>query len=59
MKKANLSLDEAQKTTLLTLMNYQLEGRYPDNFISSPGKEKAAEYMNQTKELLEWLMQRL
>lgn len=58
-KKANLSFDEAQKTTLLTLMNYQLEGRYPDNFISSPDKGKAAEYMNQTKELLEWLIQRL
>jgi len=59
MKKANLSLNEAQTMTLLILMNYQLEGRYPENFIGSPGKEKAAEYMDQTKDLLEWLMMRL
>lgn len=59
MKKANLSLNEEQNMILLTLMNYQLEGRYPENFISSPGKEKAVEYMNQTKDLLEWLMMML
>ncbi|MGE5457880.1 MAG: HEPN domain-containing protein [Methanococcaceae archaeon] len=59
MKKANLSLDEKYQLTLVTLMTYQLEGRYPDNFISSPAKEKAIEYLSQTKELLEWLVQKL
>ncbi|MGE5499031.1 MAG: HEPN domain-containing protein [Syntrophothermus sp.] len=59
MKKAKLQLDEKHLLVLAALMTYQLEGRYPENFISSPGKEKAVQYMNQTKELLEWLMLQL
>lgn len=59
IKKANLELDDSQKTTLLILMHYQLEGRYPDYYISNPGKEKADEYIDQTKKLIEWLTQKL
>jgi HEPN domain-containing protein len=57
--KANLILDKDRNLILVMLMKYQLEGRYPDNNISSPGEEKANEYFHQTKELLEWLIQKL
>jgi HEPN domain-containing protein len=59
MNKTKLALSEEQKLILVTLMTYQLEGRYPDYLISSPGKDKASEYLKQTKDMLEWLMQKL
>ena len=57
--KSKLSMDERQELILVALMNYQLEGRYPDNLTTRPNKEKTTEYLNQTKELLEWLVQKL
>jgi hypothetical protein len=41
------------------LLKYQLEGRYPDNEVDSPGQESSEEYLKNTKELLEWLIQKL
>lgn len=55
----DLSLGEPQMKFLGILLKYQLEGRYPENEIDSPGKEKSEEYLKFTKELLEWLIQRL
>ena len=40
-------------------MKYQLEGRYPEYKLSIPPKEKANDYLKQTKELLEWLVEKL
>ena len=40
-------------------MKYQLEGRYPENKLDSPSKKKSKVYLNQTKELLEWLVKKL
>jgi len=57
--KTTLSLNTAQKELLVTLMIYQLEGRYPDYPVQNPGKGKSTMYLVQTKELLEWLEQRL
>lgn len=56
--KSSLLFDEKQNLILVILMKYQLEGRYPDNYISSPSKEKSNDYLIQTKELLEWLIQK-
>lgn len=41
------------------LLKYQLEGRYPENEIDSPVKEISEGYLKDTKELLEWLIQKL
>lgn len=57
--KTKLQLDEKHKLFLAVLMKYQLEGRYPEYKLSVPSKEKAKDYLNQTKELLEWLVKKL
>lgn len=56
---AGLELDDAQLKFLTILQKYQLEGRYPGDEISIPGTETAEKYLQETKELLVWLMQRL
>lgn len=40
-------------------MKYQLQGRYPDYNPKIPSKEKAKEYLNKTKEILQWLIKKL
>ena len=54
-----LALNDSQMQLLGILLKYQLEGRYPENEINLPAKEVTEDYLKQTKELLEWLMQRL
>lgn len=56
---SNLVITEPQMQFLGILLKYQLEGRYPDNEISSPELTTAEKYLKETKELLEWLMQKL
>jgi HEPN domain-containing protein len=55
----DLLLDNSQMQFLGILLKYQLEGRYPENEIDSPTKEVAEDYLKQTKELLDWLIQKL
>jgi HEPN domain-containing protein len=57
--KSDLQLKEKFQLLLVSLMKYQLEGRYPEYKLDPPNKEKTREYLNQTKELLEWLVQKL
>ncbi len=40
-------------------MKYQLEGRYPDSDYFIPDIIHAKEYLERTKELLEWLNKEL
>jgi HEPN domain-containing protein len=54
-----LALNDSQMQLLGILLKYQLEGRYPENEINLPAKEVTEDYLKQTKELLEWLIQRL
>lgn len=55
----DLTLDDSQMKFLGILLKYQLEGRYPENEIDSPGMEVSEGYLKETKELLEWLIQKL
>jgi len=55
----NIILDESQMQFLGVLLKYQLEGRYPENEIDLPAKEVVEDYLNQTKELFAWLIQKL
>lgn len=54
-----LVLDDSHVQLLGILLKYQLEGRYPENEIDSPTKEVSENYFKQTKELLDWLIQKL
>ena len=41
------------------LMNYQLQGRYPDYNPQIPSRIKAEKYFEKTQELLQWLKEKL
>ncbi|MBU2444441.1 MAG: HEPN domain-containing protein [Bacteroidetes bacterium] len=58
-KNSDLVFSPDQINFLGILMKYQLEGRYPENSISSPSVKIADKYLSQTKELLEWLKNQL
>lgn len=56
---ANLEVDQEFHELLNVLMVYQLEGRYPEYYPDIPTTEKAEYYYNNTKKLVQWLMQKL
>jgi HEPN domain-containing protein len=55
--KVNLS--EEQKDFCGRINLYNIESRYPNLFIPSPNLQKAKEYYEQTKEIVEWLERQL
>jgi HEPN domain-containing protein len=57
--KAGLEIDDKQKLYLSALMQFQLEGRYPDYLLNSPTKEKSLDYLQKTKDFLQWLIEKL
>lgn len=59
LSKTDVVLEERSEEFLGILMKYQLEGRYPDYVMDKPSKEKVSEYFKITKELLNWLMNKL
>lgn len=58
-ERANLVFNENEEIFLGILMNYQLQGRYPDYNPSVPDSMKIAEYLNQTENLVRWLEAKL
>ena len=58
-EKSSLPLTESQKDFFSVLMQYQIEGRYPETFPPRPQKKDALQLLNQTKEIAAWLMQKL
>jgi len=48
LKKIDISLEEKIEFHLAILMKYQLEGRYPENLISSPSKVESEKYISTT-----------
>ena len=58
-EKAGLIFDEEIEIFLGILMKYQLQGRYPDYNPVLPDSMKVNDYFNQTKNLLQWLRERL
>lgn len=59
VEKTGLSMNSEQESLIGSLMVYQLEGRYPEQFPSIPSKEGALEILKKTKELHQWLMKEL
>lgn len=58
-KKADIELPEDKQQICQILMKYQLEGRYPESFPRNPDTALVHEYFEKTKELLEWLKEKL
>ena len=59
IEKTDLDLSESQLLLCDTLMFYQLEGRYPGFNPRIPSKIKSKEILMQTKDLLQWLKEKL
>lgn len=58
-EKAGLEYKHDNDIFLGILMKYQLQGRYPDYNPKIPGDATIQEYLNKTKELLQWLTKKL
>lgn len=58
-ENAGLVLEEDTQIFLGILMRYQLQGRYPDYSPVLPDYDKVNIYLNQTKDLLQWLKMKL
>jgi HEPN domain-containing protein len=56
---AELEFDDQAQLFLGILMKYQLQGRYPDYDPILPDQQRVKEYLNKTKEMLQWLKMKL
>ncbi len=56
---AKLEFDEDSQIFLGILMKYQLQGRYPDYNPILPDMIRVDEYYQKTKNLLQWLKEKL
>ena len=56
---SNIKMEDNDLQLIAILMKYQLEGRYPEYSPTIPPKEQLTGYLNKTKDLLEWLIQKL
>lgn len=57
--KTNHTLPESYYDFLPRIMVYNIEGRYPDYDFPQPSKETTSEYLKTSKEIIEWLLQKL
>jgi HEPN domain-containing protein len=57
ISKVNLSPEQNDFCGRINL--YNIEARYPNLSIPSPAFQKAKQYFEQTKEMLEWLIEQL
>lgn len=54
-----LNMDAAQSSFIAIISQYQLEGRYPEHYLSVPSRDEADELLSQTKRMFKWLMEKL
>jgi len=57
--KSGITVSDEQAGLMAKLMQFQLEGRYPDYTISTPSPQKTEELLKGTKEFLKWLIEKL
>ena len=58
-KKAGLTLSADQSQLLITANKFATAGRYPDPEKQGPSKKKTEEIVNETSEVMKWLIQKL
>ena len=56
---AQLEMNPTHKDILAVMNEFNLEGRYPLEYVSPPSIEEATEYMQKSYEVMQWLMQKL
>jgi len=59
IEKIEISIDDDIFNLFGILMNYQIEGRYPDYEPERLSVDETIELLKKTKEVLKWLMQML
>lgn len=57
--KASINLPEEMQLIIQILMKYQLEGRYPEYYPTTPSPDSTIKYYKDTKNLLKWLKTKL
>jgi len=58
-ENSGLNMSEEIQIFFGILMKYQLEGRYPDYNPVIPELSKVLEYLNKTKQIIQWLKEKL
>lgn len=58
-ERAAIELSEEQKDFFGILMQFQIEGRYPESYPPPVSKSDALSLLSKTQNILEWLMQKL
>ena len=58
-ESSGVELNEGQKDFFGVLMQYQIEGRYPETYPPYPMEQDAIKLLNETKQTLQWLMKKL
>ena len=58
-EKAAIDLSEEQKDFFGVLMQFQIEGRYPEFFPPVLSQQDALSLLSKTKDNLQWLIQKL
>ena len=56
---ADLALSEDHLNHLADMNEFNLEGRYPIQYIDTASDQEANAYLSKTKEVLEWLVRQL
>jgi HEPN domain-containing protein len=58
-EQSSIELSNEQKDFFGVLMQFQIEGRYPEFFPPKPSKKDAMDLFTQTQNTLQWLIQKL
>ena len=56
---SDLEIDEIKLDVLAEMNEFNIEGRYPLNFIDPPSNTEAVEYLKKANEVFQWLIQQL
>jgi HEPN domain-containing protein len=59
VSKTDICIDLEIEKLLIDLTDYQLEGRYPEHHPEMPTREETLMLLKETRELLQWLIQKL
>ena len=56
---AGLEFDDEKRNTLAEMNEFNIEGRYPLNYIQTPNAEEAKKYLARADEVYQWLIRQL
>jgi HEPN domain-containing protein len=56
---AQIEMNPTHKDVLAVMNEFNLEGRYPLEYVSPPTHEEARDYLQKSYEVMQWLIQKL